>query len=177
MERYRHGEFFSQDSIKHSGPEYFTGIGRTVYGGGGITPDIFIPEDTLGITSYYKQAAMSGLILQFAFAYTDENRARLNEFKEMAALSDYLSKQGMVERFATYADSRGLKRRNLMIKQSHKLLERYICSRIIYNMMDEDAWTQYINRNDNVIEAAIQVFKNNAAFPQKPTAADTDNND
>lgn len=177
MERYRHGEFFSQDSIKHSGPEYFTGIGRTVYGGGGITPDIFIPEDTLGITSYYKQAAMSGLILQFAFAYTDENRTRLNEFTEMTALSDYLSKQGMVERFAAYADNHGLKRRNLMIKQSHKLLERYICSRIIYNIMDENAWTQYINRNDNVIEAAIQVFKDNAAFPQKPTATETDDND
>ena len=177
MERYRHGEFFSQDSIKHSGPEYFTGMGRTVYGGGGITPDIFIPEDTLGITSYYKQAAMSGLILQFAFAYTDENRTRLNEFTEVTALSDYLSKQGIVERFATYADNHGLKRRNLMIKQSHKLLERYICSRIIYNIMDENAWTQYINRNDNVIEAAIQVFKDNAAFPQKPTAAETDDND
>ena len=177
MERYRHGEFFSQDSIKHSGPEYFTGIGRTVYGGGGITPDIFIPEDTLGITSYYKQAAMSGLILQFAFAYTDENRTRLNEFTEVTALSDYLSKQGIVERFATYADNHGLKRRNLMIKQSHKLLERYICSRIIYNIMDENAWTQYINRNDNVIEAAIQVFKDNAAFPQKPTATETDDND
>ena len=177
MERYRHGEFFSQDSIKHSGPEYFTGIGRTVYGGGGITPDIFIPEDTLGITSYYKQAAMSGLILQFAFAYTDENRTRLNEFTEVTALSDYLSKQGIVERFASYADNHGLKRRNLMIKQSHKLLERYICSRIIYNIMDENAWTQYINRNDNVIEAAIQVFKDNAAFPQKPTAAETDDND
>lgn len=177
MERYRHGEFFSQDSIKHSGPEYFTSIGRTVYGGGGITPDIFIPEDTLDVTSYYKQAAMSGLILQFAFAYTDENRSRLNEFTEMTALSDYLSKQGMVERFAVYADNHGLKRRNLMIKQSHKLLERYICSRIIYNIMDENAWTQYLNRDDKVIEAAVQVFKDNAAFPQKPATAATDEDD
>ena len=57
--RYQHGEFFSQDSIKHTGPAYHTGIGRTVYGGGGITPDIFVPEDTTNITSYYKQASMS----------------------------------------------------------------------------------------------------------------------
>ncbi len=55
--RYQHGEFFSQDSIKHTGPAYHTGIGRTVYGGGGITPDIFVPEDTTNITSYYKQAS------------------------------------------------------------------------------------------------------------------------
>lgn len=74
LTRYQHGEFFSQDSIKHTGPAYHTGIGRVVYGGGGITPDIFVPEDTLGMTSYFKEASMSGLILQFAFTYTDDNR-------------------------------------------------------------------------------------------------------
>ena len=56
MKRYKHGEFFSQDSIKHTGPAYHTSNGRTVYGGGGITPDIFIPEDTVDMTSYYKEA-------------------------------------------------------------------------------------------------------------------------
>ena len=75
--RYQHGEFFSQDSIKHTGPAYHTRLGRIVYGGGGITPDIFVPEDTLNITSYYKEAAMSGLILQFAFTYTDNNRQKM----------------------------------------------------------------------------------------------------
>ena len=168
MSRYQHGEFFSQDSIKHTGPAYHTGIGRVVYGGGGITPDIFVPEDTTNITSYYKQAAMSGLILQFAFTYTDDNRIKLNNFKEMMQLSDYLAKQNMVERFANYADSHGLKRRNLMIRKSHKLLNRYINSRIIYNMLDEEAWNEYINQDDPVISTALRVFRNHAAFPKKP---------
>jgi carboxyl-terminal processing protease len=167
LERYEHGEFFSQDSIKHTGPAYHTSIGREVFGGGGITPDIFVPEDTLGITSYYKQASMSGLILQFAFTYTDENRLKLNNFTEMMALSDYLVKQNTVDKFATYADNRGLKRRNLMIQKSHHLLQRYINSRIIYNIMDEDAWVQYLNLDDPVIRAAQKVFKDKAAFPQK----------
>ena len=167
LERYEHGEFFSQDSIKHTGPAYHTSIGREVFGGGGITPDIFVPEDTLGITSYYKQASMSGLILQFAFTYTDDNRLKLNNFTEMMALSDYLVKQNTVDKFATYADNRGLKRRNLMIQKSHHLLERYINSRIIYNIMDEDAWVQYLNLDDPVIRAAQKVFKEKTAFPQK----------
>jgi len=167
LERYEHGEFFSQDSIKHTGPAYHTSIGREVFGGGGITPDIFVPEDTLGITSYYKQASMSGLILQFAFTYTDENRLKLNNFTEMMALSDYLVKQNTVDKFATYADNRGLKRRNLMIQKSHHLLQRYINSRIIYNIMDEDAWVQYLNLDDPVIRAAQKVFKDKTAFPQK----------
>ena len=169
LTRYQHGEFFSQDSIKHHGPAYHTSIGRTVYGGGGITPDIFVAEDTLGMTSYYKQAAMSGLILQYAFTYTDNNRPKLNTYKDMMSLSKYLVSQNTVEQFAAYADHNGLKRRNLMIRKSHKLLERFINSRIIYNMLDDEAWTEYINADDLAIAKALSVFRENAAFPKKPT--------
>ncbi len=166
--RYQHGEFFSQDSIKHTGPAYHTVIGRTVYGGGGITPDIFVPEDTADYTSYFKEAAMSGLILQFAFDYTDRYRPKLNTFETMPELSAYLDKQNMVDKFASYADKNGLRRRNLLIRKSHNLLERFINSRIIYNIMDEEDWIEYLNLDDNVIKTALEVFKNNAAFPQKP---------
>ena len=169
LTRYQHGEFFSQDSIKHHGPAYHTSIGRTVYGGGGITPDIFVAEDTLGMTSFYKQAAMSGLILQYAFTYTDNNRPKLNTYKDMMSLSKYLVSQNTVEQFAAYADHNGLKRRNLMIRKSHKLLERFINSRIIYNMLDDEAWTEYINADDPTIAKALSVFRENAAFPKKPT--------
>ena len=171
LNRYEHGEFFSQDSIKHTGPAYHTGLGRTVYGGGGITPDIFVPEDTLGMTSYFKQASMSGLILQFAFTYTDNNRPKLNNFKEMMELADYLDKQNMVDKFATYADKHGLQRRNLLIRKSHKLLERYINSRVIYNMLNDQAWNQYINQDDPVINKTMEVFQKNEAFPKKPVPA------
>lgn len=164
--RYQHGEFFSQDSIKHTGPAYHTGIGRLVYGGGGITPDIFVGEDTIGVTSYFKQAAMSGLILQFAYNYTDNNRQKLAKYKTLKELTDYLGKQNVVEQFASYADKHGLQRRNLMIRKSHKMLSRFIISRIVYNMLDDEAWTQYLNEDDRVITAALKVFKNNAAFPK-----------
>lgn len=167
VSRYKHGEFFSQDSIKHTGPAYHTKIGRTVYGGGGITPDIFVPEDTVGMTSYLKEATLSGLIFQFAFTYTDENRIKLNNFKEMMELADYLVKQNTVEKFAAYANKHGLQRRNLMIKKSHDLLEQYINGRIIYNIMDDEDWIMYLNLYDNVIKSALEVFENNSAFPKK----------
>ena len=168
LARYQHGEFFSQDSIKHTGPAYHTSIGRTVYGGGGITPDIFVPEDTLGMTSYYKEAAMSGLIIQYAFAYTDENRPKLSSFETMDELAAYLDRQHTVDKFATYADKNGLKRRNLLIKKSYNLLKTFINSRIIYNIMDEEDWIEYLNLDDNVIKAALDVFNRGEAFPQKP---------
>ena len=169
INRYQHGEFFSQDSIKHEGPEYHTSKGRVVYGGGGITPDIFVPEDTTGYTSYYKEASMSGLILQFGYDYTDEHRDRLKEFTTEEALVRHLRRQNLVEQFAKYAEKHGLKRRNLLIQRSHQLLEQYIFSRVVYIMLDEEAWLKFLNRDDNAIRESLRLFKEGGAFPQPPT--------
>ena len=171
LSRYRHGEFFSQDSIKHVGPAYHTHNGRTVYGGGGITPDIFVPEDTSHVTSYYKEAAMSGLILQYAFNYTDEHRPILGKFTEMMPLANYLDRQNLVNDFANYAARYGLRRRNLMIMRSHSLLQNYIDSRIIYNILDEQAWIEYLNLSDETVKAALNVFKNHTKYLAKPRHA------
>lgn len=171
LSRYRHGEFFSQDSIKHVGPAYHTHNGRTVYGGGGITPDIFVPEDTSHVTSYYKEAAMSGLILQYAFNYTDEHRPILSKFTEMMPLANYLDRQNLVNDFANYAARYGLRRRNLMIMRSHSLLQNYIDSRIIYNILDEQAWIEYLNLSDETVKAALDVFKNHTKYLAKPRHA------
>lgn len=168
LSRYRHGEFFSQDSIKHVGPAYHTHNGRTVYGGGGITPDIFVPEDTSHVTSYYKEAAMSGLILQYAFNYTDQHRPILSKFTEMMPLANYLDRQNLVNDFANYAARYGLRRRNLMIMRSHSLLQNYIDSRIIYNILDEQAWIEYLNLSDETVKAALNVFKNHTRLLAKP---------
>lgn len=171
LARYRHGEFFSQDSIKHVGPAYHTHNGRTVYGGGGITPDIFVPEDTSHVTSYYKEAAMSGLILQYAFNYTDQHRPILSKFTEMMPLANYLDRQNLVNDFANYAARYGLRRRNLMIMRSHTLLQNYIDSRIIYNILDEQAWIEYLNLSDETVKAALNVFKNHTKYLVKPRHA------
>ena len=162
LSRYQHGEY--------TGPEYHTSNGRIVYGGGGITPDIFVPEDTLGITSYYKEASMSGLIIQYAYNYTDENRQKLKAFNTGKAIESYLKKQNIVDKFATFADKNGLKRRNLMIQKSYKLLERFLVSRIIYNMLDEQEWSEYLNHDDPAIIETLRLFREGKAFPQSENA-------
>ncbi len=157
--RYQHGEYFSQDSIKHTGPEYKTVGGRVVYGGGGITPDIFVGEDTTNYTSYYKEAMMTGLILQFCYDYSDDHRETLSKYENTTALVGYLKRQNLVEKFASYADKQGLKRRNLLIKKSYRLLERFLFSRIVYNMLDEQDWIVYLNESDSVILKAKEAFE------------------
>ena len=131
--RYERGEFFYQDSIHQDGEKYHTNLGRVVYGGGGIMPDIFIPQDTSSLTSYYKEAAYTGLIRQFAFAYTDENRARLKALPSVEATEKFLRKENLLERFARFGEEHDLKRRNLMLQKSRPLFERNIYGLIIYN--------------------------------------------
>jgi carboxyl-terminal processing protease len=166
--RYENGEIYTGDSIHHTGPEYYTRLGRVVYGGGGITPDIFVGTDTTDVTSYYKEALMTGLVMQYSYDFTDQNREKLGEFEDVQSLAKYLKKQNLVEHFANYADSHGLKRRNLMIQRSHKLLEEMMVSRIINIMLDEQAWLEYVNQDDPVIIEALRVFKDGEAFPKKP---------
>ncbi|MBO7167231.1 MAG: S41 family peptidase, partial [Bacteroidaceae bacterium] len=124
LARYERGEFFSQDSIQHDGPEYKTKLGRTVYGGGGIMPDIFIPEDTVHLTSYYKEAVMTGLLRQFAFNFTDEHRKHLDKCHTMEEVVKYLDRANVLDKFARFGEKHKLRRRNLMLNRSRKLFER-----------------------------------------------------
>ena len=102
---------------------------------------------------------MSGQIIMFAYAYTDENRQKLSQFTTMQELAGYLKKQNIVDKFATYAEKNGLKRRNLMIQRSYKLLERYLISRIVYNMLKEEAWIEYLNVDDPAIKETLRCFE------------------
>ena len=172
LTRYQHGEFFSEDSIKHTGPEYHTGKGRTVYGGGGITPDIFVAEDTTDFTSYYKEATMTGLLLQFGYEYTDRHRADMSDYDDVESLVKYLKKQHLVDQFAQFADKHGLRRRNLMIQRSFHLLEQYAISRVVYGMLDEAALIEYVNRDDKAIRECLRVFASGEAFPKAPTTTE-----
>ena len=136
-----------------------------VYGGGGITPDIFVGEDTTAYTSYYKEASLSGLILQFCYDYTDDHRAELAANGDYVALEKYLKRQNIVEKFVSYADRQGLKRRNLLIQRSYRLLERALISRLIYNVLDEQAWIEFLNVDDPAIKETLKLFKEGNAFP------------
>ncbi|MBQ8224294.1 MAG: S41 family peptidase [Bacteroides sp.] len=176
--RYEHGEFFSEDSIKQNKELSFkTSLGRTVYGGGGIMPDIFVPQDTLGISSYLIEVSNKGLINQFCFQYTDRNRQRLGEYEDYTQLQQFLKTQDIVEKFVNFATSKGVKRRNLLIQKSYKLLERNLFGGIIYNMLDMDQYIRYLNQTDTAVLKALEVLERGEAFPQAPESTNADNND
>ena len=169
--RYEHGEFFYKDSIKlDENLRYSTSLGRPVYGGGGIMPDIFVPQDTTGITSYLIEVSNKGLILQFSFQYTDRNRAKLNSYKDEESLLEHLKQQGIMEQFIRYASSKGVKRRNLLINKSRQLLERNLYGNIIYNMLGQEEYIRYINQSDTTVLKALEILEKGEAFPKAPEA-------
>jgi carboxyl-terminal processing protease len=167
--RYERGEYFSEDSIHQDGKAYETSLGRKVYGGGGIMPDIFVGEDTTGVTSYYKEALYLGLVRQFCYDFTDQNRPLLRRYKSSGELAAYLKKQDLLERFASYAASHGLARRNLMLRTSARLFEKNILSSIIYNMLEVEAFQEYVNLTDATVLKALEVLHSGTSFPVAPT--------
>ena len=166
--RYERGEFFSQDSIKQGGEKYKTRLGRTVYGGGGIMPDIFVPEDTTDVTLYYKEAVLSGLVRQFCFNYSDQHREEINKLETNSDIVKFLEKKNVIDQFATYASQKGLRRRNLMIRKSRKRFEETIYGTIIYNCRDMEAYIEYLNESDPTIMKSLEVFENGDAKPKAP---------
>lgn len=168
MERYERGEFFSEDSIHQEGPQFKTLLGRSVYGGGGIMPDIFIPEDTSDITSYYKEAVISGLIHQYALKFTDSHRKILEEKESVNDMIIYLKQQNILADFAKFAQERGLRRRALMLYQSRKLFERNIFGNIISNAKDTERFYEYLNIDDRTVGRAIKILEEGKSYPTAP---------
>lgn len=167
--RYEHGEFFSADSIKQDIKEiYHTSLGRTVYGGGGIMPDIFVPQDTTGMTSYYRMAATRGLIIRYTLDYTDKNRNKLKEYDTPQKMEAYLKTQNLLEKFAEYAEKKGLKRRNILMYKSKQLFEESLYGNIIYNMLGIEAYITYSNLTDKTVQKALEVLEKGESFPQAP---------
>lgn len=167
--RYEHGEFFSQDSIMQDESQiYYTSLGRPVYGGGGIMPDIFVPQDTTGYTSYFSKAINQKLTMKFAFQYTDQNRQKLQKYENADDLLKYLKTQNILEKFARYAESKGLKRRNILMYKSKELFDRNLYGNIIYNMLNMEEYVKYINKSDKTVLKALEVLETEKAFPNAP---------
>lgn len=166
MMRYERGEFYSEDSIRQGGEQYYTTQGRIVYGGGGIRPDIFVPDDSTGVTSYYKAAAFSGLIAQFCFEVVDQNREVLNSLPTLEEKVEWMDSQNMLESFARYGQKHSLPRRNLMMQKSQKLFRRSIYSGIIYNSSDMNDYLKFLNQDDPAILRSIQVILDGITIPR-----------
>lgn len=171
VDRFNHGEAFSVDSIKlDKSIEYTTANGRKVYGGGGIMPDVFVPNDTSGVTSYYINVVNAGLLQKFAFDYCDRHREALNECEDTDQLLDKLpSDEILLQEFVRFAVKKGIPARWRYINASCQLIVNQLKALIARDILGSQSFYHIYNLQDKCVLTAIeQLNKGNASFPIMP---------
>ncbi len=168
LDRYNHGEAYSADSAKIDKTKLFHTVGgRAVYGGGGIMPDVFTPNDTTGVSTYYMDVANAGLMQRFAFSYSDLNREQLSKYKSIDELLNHLpSDDALLQSFVRYASQNGVPARWYYINKSHDLLVNQLKALIARDLLGYNAFYSIYNRRDNSVQEAIkQINQGNAQTP------------
>ena len=164
IDQLTNGEGFHEDSIKLDKTlEYKTISGRSVYGGGGIMPDLFVPVDTVNITTYYRRLESKGIFNRFAFNYSDNNREELNKFKDYQEMLEYLKSQSLLNEVVRYAEENGVKRRSNLITRSadHILTTTYAF--ILRNFFGDEAFYPVYMSNDPDVKKAIEIIQQGEA--------------
>ena len=160
--RFSHAEQLHADSIQFNDSlKYQTRSGRTVYGGGGIMPDVFVPMDTTGNSVYFEQLFRKGLVYTFAFNYADKNREVLSKFNTAGQIKDYLEKQNILNEFIGYAEKNEVPRNGEGLKQSGELINTQLKAYIARNIIGEEGYFPIISQIDNTLLKAIEISKQN----------------
>ncbi len=159
-ERFMHGELMQIDSSKFSDSlKYTTKGGKIVYGGGGITPDVFVAHDTTDYSDYFGKIASKGLIYQFAFEYTDNNRAKLSPMKTANEINQFLNTQNILQKFTAYAEKNGVATVQKDLEISKQLIFTQIKAYIARNILDNDGFFPIIHQIDNSLQKGVEILK------------------
>ncbi len=156
--RYERGEFNSADSIRMNDSLRFTTVhGRTVYGGGGIMPDCFVPLDTTSLGEWYTQVVNKNLFYLFAARYADRHRQGLEACQTPQALVAHLDRQDWKEQFLSYVRSQGIKGSSKDIAMAMEELQTQIYAYIARNTLGEDAFWQLLQEKDPTLLKAVEM--------------------
>ena len=164
INRYKHNEFFSADSIRFADSlKFTTPKGKIVYGGGGIMPDIFIPLDTTNMTKYFMEVTGKNILYRFTIDYADNHRKQLNTAKSLKDLERMFAQdKGMFNRFVNYAAANGVKPNWQQISISRPIMEAQLKAYIARNSeFDSGAFYYFIRPIDTTLETAINTLKHN----------------
>jgi len=158
LERYKHGEMSYADSIKKNDSlKFTTPKGKIVYGGGGITPDIFVPIDTVGVNTFFIKANNQGLTFKFSSLIADEYRPQLKMVKDMKSLNNLFSTINFEQRFLKYAAANKVSPANNEWKECKDILLTQIKALVgRYSPLDDRAFYPIMAEIDNVMKVATE---------------------
>ncbi len=166
INRYLEGDYVNVDTVSNHLTPYRTMGGRTVYGGDGIMPDIFLARDTSGINSYYNLIVNNRLEEKYAMLYSDMNRYKLSRFETWEDLYYYLRQQPLLLNLVSFADNNGIRKRPYYIQESTDLLENMMYAYIVRNFFGEEAfWAAYLKK-DPLIKKGVELIETGKASPE-----------
>ena len=156
-ERYTTGEMFSADSIKiEDSTQYKTVGGRTVYGGGGIVPDVFVPVDTVAVTDFYVECNRKGLQIKYANDVLDRNTARVTSCRTMEAFDRFIAGFDLEGDFLSFAARNGVEPKAGEWEVSKEYLMTQIVALIArYTPMGDEAFYPIYHKTDKLILTAV----------------------
>lgn len=155
LSRYSHGEMQNVDSIPKNDSLAFKTIkkNRTVYGGGGIIPDVFIPIDTTGVSQFLIESNRKSLQLKFTSEFADIHRSSLSSIKTVNEFERFISTQNLKAQYLKYAESQGVKCSEKDWQESGDILILQLKGLIgRYSPLDMDAYYLYILQIDNLLK-------------------------
>jgi carboxyl-terminal processing protease len=158
LERYANGELFHNDSAAHNGKKYQTKDGRTVYGGGGISPDIYVTADSTEIIPKESKPFKS-VYNDAAFFYFLANKAKLQQVKTTGELAEIVNTDPAVMSYIisrSQKDSLGLQKLSV---QQQNLLKHYFLSSLASKLWYSEGWVKVVNMNDKMVQKALQEIK------------------
>ena len=165
--RYQHGEFIHADSIHFPDSlRYYTGNKRTVYGGGGIMPDIFIPLDTSYNSKYYTDLWRKGLLNEFATQYIDDNRkALVKQYPKVKTFVDnFVFDDKLLNQFVEFSAKRGILRDEKGLQLSGKEIGYVIKGLIARSLFTVEAYFQVISAIDDELQKAVELINDDSSF-------------
>jgi len=168
--RMERGEFVNADSITFPDSlKYSTQKGRTVYGGGGIMPDVFVPWDSTQYSDYYTDIVKNQIPNSFTLDYLDLHRKELNEkysnIKEFK--SQFSVGEDFMNEFVEYAEKQGVALDKKGYKKAEKQIRYMLKALIARNLFDISAYYEVISMIDQTIQKSVELLKEETAFTEK----------
>lgn len=165
LNRYMQGDYVNSDTASTLIP-FKTEGGRTVFGGDGIMPDVFVARDTVGMNSYFNSLASRDFIQEYAVTYSDMHRQKLQEFRSAEELVRFLYKQPLLTNLVSFADNKGIRPRPYYVEESRKLLERQLVSYIVRNFFGGESYFSIYMQDDALMKKAVNFIEKGLAKPE-----------
>lgn len=159
LSRYNKGEFFHADSIKFNDSlKYVTQNGRTVYGGGGIMPDYFVPLDTTLYSPYLNELLKVNAVFEYSFGYATKNKTLLEKMGVEKFLSSFVVTDAMLNDLVKIGEKRKVKPNYADLKKQKNLFQLQVKAQIARKIWGNDGLYPVLNETNEIFQQAIKLF-------------------